>query len=350
MAQLPDRVRNSPRIGAPGHDQPLSDYLVGKGFRLTNRGKVRDSYDLPDTDEQMVVVATDRISVFDFVLPALVRYKGEVLTALTHMWLTKVFPQVTHHLVQSDVNPAFNAAYDVRAMIAPEIPIERCLVVRKWPVQPYELIFRKNLGGSVWREYEERGTAAGQPMPHDLQRWAKLETPAFTPSTKEDVGHDVNVTAQSYLDAMGPLGVETKQNLSLLMIEACRYAEQRGIMILDSKFEARDGEYGLLDEVLTPDSSRFTTVESFNAAMAAGTDPVFYDKEPVRNYARTIQTPFAVTGIHKLDPTKPDHLDFVHSLEIPAQILEETTQRYHKIFQMLAGCELHHYQVSQMGL
>lgn len=348
MATLPSRVLDYPKIKVDGSEESLPGYL--SPYRLLNRGKVRDTFDLPYQPDKLLVVASDRLSIFDFVLPALVPRKGAVLTALTHFWLTKVLIGPTNHLVPSQFNSRYNAAYDEMVDRGPEFPLERSLVVRKVQIQPYEMIFRHHLGGSVWKQYQKDGTVGGHQLPAGLTRWQRLDTPIFTPSTKEESGHDVNITAASYLEVMGELGGETVENLRRVYMQAYAWALERGIVILDTKFEVGN-PYIIADEVLTPDSSRFTTVEDYEAAVAEGRDPVFYDKELVRQWGRTVPTPFGVTGINNLDPENPDHLAFVHNeVEVPEDVIAETADRYQQIFEMLARQPLATYQRNEMGV
>lgn len=311
---------------------------------LIHEGKVRNTYQVKPG--VMLLQATNRLSAFDFVLPVLVPSKGDVLTALTHFWLTGLLKDILNHLLESEKFPGKNYAYEL-AYDFPDMPLASCLVVRKFKVMPFELIFRAHLGGSVWEAYEKIGIVAGQRLPVGLTKWSKLAEPIFTPSTKAEEGHDVNITAEEFFAQTGEAGKKAVAMLSDVYQRAYAYAKERGILILDTKFEVgidENGDVVLIDEVLTPDSSRFTTVDDFDLAMSEGRDPIFYDKEPVRIYLKSIETPFGVTGIHKLDPLNPEHVAFVHALKIPEEIIVKTSVRYRDVASRLLGMDLKEYQ------
>lgn len=335
MAVLPVSVAES----------ETSRTLVRAGLTRIHQGKVRDTWGLDPGGALRLVVATDRISIFDLVLPVLVPRKGEVLTALTHFWLSGPLKDFPHHLVRSEENPKLNMVHDVREVI-PDLPRERCLVVQTVEIPPFEMTFRHHIGGSVWRAYEDHGVVAGHKLPPGLKRWQFLESPLFTPSTKAQKGHDVNVTVEAYLEVMGERGMRAIRMFMHAYTTAYEYAKERGILILDTKFEGLDV---IADEVLTPDSSRFTTVEDFAAAMEVGRDPVFFDKEPVREFGRSVDTPWG-KGIQRLDPTDLQHLSFVASLTIPDAVVSATTARYLDIFQRVVGISLSEYQRTEMGI
>lgn len=189
--------------------------------------------------------------------------------------------------------------------------------------------------------------AGGHSLTPGLAKWSRLDRPLFTPSTKAESGHDKNISANEYFAAMGQDGYNCASMFEKAYSIAYEYAEARGILILDTKFE---GLTMLADEVLTPDSSRFTTVEDWELAMKEGRDPIFYDKEPVREWGRTVQTPFvnrngkSIIGLHKLDPEDPAHLEFAHSVAVPPEVVQQTTARYLDIFEKLAGESLEDYQ------
>lgn len=315
---------------------------------LLSQGKVRDRYLIPFFGYYLMV-ATDRISIFDFVLPATVPKKGEYLTAISHFWSTHVL-KLADDLVESRHFESRNAVVDMQDL--PEMLRRRSLVVAPVTVMPFELIFRRHIGGSVYPKYRETGLVAGEKVEPDLPKWSRLERAVFTPSTKAEEGHDINITVAEFLEAAGPDGQIAMQIARHAYERAYDYAERRGILILDTKKEAgktRDGRIVLADEKLTPDSSRFTTKEDWEVAMREGRDPQFFDKEPVRVWGKTVETPFAkdgqpIVGLHKLDPEKPEHVKFVHSLTVPEEVIADVPERYRTILARLTGMTLEEYQ------
>lgn len=347
MAQIPASVLGNPLI--EGSSTTVDQFMIQNGLPFIHEGKTRRTYRNPDKPHQRILVATDRLSVFDFVLPVLVPDKGKILTALTHFWLTFVLSKWNHHLVPSTTMPRFNAAFDYKRRFGKRFPVERTLVVQEHAVLPFELIFRYHLGGSVWKTYEQTGTAGGHVLRTGLKRWHKLEEPIFTPSTKAQEGHDINITAAEFFEYT-PDATQTVQRCIEAYKLVYKHAHDRGVRILDTKLECADALHPvLLDEVFTPDSSRFTTDEDYQLAFKQGRDPIFFDKEEVRIWGRTIETPWG-TGIHTLDPLNPEHVAFVHSLTIPEEVVAKTSSRYHEIFQLLTGEYLEDYQEMAMGV
>lgn len=344
MAHLPKNVRDADIIAS------LKDSLI-------HQGKVRDTYQVPyDDDWALLAVATNRLSIFDFVLPVTVPKKGEYLTALTHFWMKKILKAFPNHLLDAQINPfQRNHAFQIAA-VCPDLPVKRSLAFRKLNMLPYELIFRHHIGGSVWKEYLEKGTAGGEKLPPGLKKWAKLDKPVFTPSTKAESGHDVNITAEEFFKRTGKTGRDAVDLLESAYTIAYIWAESNGIRILDTKFEiglTHSGELAIGDEILTPDSSRFTTNDDYEAAMDENRDPVFFDKEPVRAYGRKLKTPFAkngaeVLGINNLDPENPEHLAFVDSIIVPDAVIADMIGRYDFIFRALTGSELPEYQKTHL--
>jgi len=338
----------------------LSEYLRKNGLERISQGKVRDTYYLDE--DRLLVVASDRISVFDFVLNTLIPKKGEVLTALTHFWLTKIIP-FENHLIPSrwkEIDFTENAAADLKEDGLLQLPLERCLVVRNLAgkMYPFEMIYRHHIGGSVFKKYQKTGIAGGHQLPLGLPKWSKLDAPIFTPSTKEDVGHDVNVDANYFFAEMEKAGLSAEATEMVSMLArayamAYEYAEERGILILDTKFEVAGGI--IADEILTPDSSRFALKIDWEQALAEGRDPKFHDKQPVRDAMAKVVTPFLddkdqpIIGINNLNPENEEHVAFVHSLEIPDDVIAGTTERYLKIFEMITGTSLEDYQLDELG-
>jgi len=190
MVKLPSNVQKN----------AATEYLLSQGLTLISQGKVRNTFRIDD--ETLLVVATDRISIFDFVLPTLIQGKGEILTALTHFWLTEVIKGLASHLVSSRKNNGLNAIHDFAEKYPGIKPyLGRCLVIEDLTgaLDPFELIFRHHLGGSVFKKYQETGMAGGHKLEPHLPQWSKLPIPIFTPSTKAEVGHDVNVDANTII-------------------------------------------------------------------------------------------------------------------------------------------------------
>jgi len=324
-------------------------YLKSAGLNMVFQGKTRDMYDF---DSNLLIVASDRLSIFEFVLNTAVPRKGEVLTALVHFWLTNVLSNFQHHLVESTTKPGCNAVHDLISSY-PDLPIERSLVIKKVNILPFELIFRHHIGGSVYKKYLETGMAGGQELTPNLPKWSKLDTPIFTPSTKEETGHDINIDADFFLDKYGEHGKRLVDMYTEGYKQAYAYAEERGILILDTKFE---GDFFLFaDEVITPDSSRFCDVDNWRAAMEDNIEPAFLDKQVVREWGLTVGTPFEkegrkIIGLKNLDPENKKHIKWVHKLPVPDEIIEETMNRYLTIFERLTGEKLDHYQKHEMKI
>jgi phosphoribosylaminoimidazole-succinocarboxamide synthase len=241
------------------------------------RGKVRDVYDLGD---RLVIVATDRISAFDWVLPTPIPDKGRVLTAMTLFWLD--YLGVPNHFLTGDVakfGPAF-------APFADQLR-GRSMLVKKTQVVPVECVVRGYLAGSGWKEYKTSKTVCGIGLPAGLQESSQLPEPIFTPATKEESGHDINISFDKMAEITGqPVAADLKRRSIDIYHRAAEYAAGRGIIIADTKFEwgkLPGGELILIDEVLTPDSSRFWPRDSYQV----GANPPSYDKQFVRDWLET---------------------------------------------------------------
>ena len=170
-----------------------------------------------------------------------------------------------------------------------ELPLERTLLVKRCKIWPYEMVFRAHIGGSVWMEYQEKGTAAGVRLPSGLRKWERLSHPIFTPTTKSQSGHDIAITVEEYKAQTGEQGMKLAGMCADVFQQAYEYALEHGLIILDTKFEVSDNGM-LVDEVLTPDSSRITLTGALEAAVTAGKDPAFHDKEPVRIWVSWFNT------------------------------------------------------------
>jgi phosphoribosylaminoimidazole-succinocarboxamide synthase len=278
---------------------------------LVKRGKVRDVYEIDDG--HLLIVATDRISAFDCILPSAIPRKGEVLTALSKFWFEKLRHVVPNHLVgtTSDVLPEVVRRSGLQG---------RSMLVRKTEVFPVECVVRGYLAGSGWKDYLRTGAVCGQKLPEDLLESAELPEPIFTPSTKAEKGHDENITEQQVRDVLGEETAVRLRKISLqLYTEAREYARQRGIIIADTKFEFgqdSNGEIILIDEMLTPDSSRFWPAESYSPGKA---QPSF-DKQFVRDYLETLDW--------NKQPPAPS---------LPEEVAKATTERYLEAYRLLTG-------------
>ena len=290
---------------------------------LVHRGKVREMYEAaPDL---LLMVASDRASAFDVVLPQPVPRKGEVLTLLTAWWLDRLAGVVDHHLVSA--NPE-----RIRELVPPLADAtsdwaRRSLLVKRTRPMPVECVVRGYLSGSAWREYEEQGTLAGEPLLPDLTESEELRPAIFSPATKVDDGHDENIPFARVIDLLGKTRADRLRELSLQIYEFGRTeAAQRGILLADTKFEFGETDEGrllLIDEVLTPDSSRYWPAESWRL----GVTPPSLDKQPIRDWL------FALPDWDRTPP--PPDLD--------RAVVEAATARYLEIFRRLTGIELDEY-------
>ncbi len=286
------------------------------GLRLLRRGKVRDVYEADD--EHLLVVATDRISAFDCILPTQIARKGEVLTALSRFWFGRLAHVTPHHLVTTDVGAMPEAA---RAHA--ELLRGRSMLVRRTEVFPVECVVRGYLAGSGWKDYLRAGETSGHRLPAGLRESEQLPAPIFTPSTKAEEGHDENISEARMRELVGGEVTNHLRDTSLALYrEAEAYARARGIIIADTKFEfGRDsaGRILLIDEALTPDSSRFWPADLYEP----GRPQPSFDKQFVRDYLETL-------AWDKRPPAPP----------LPPDIAEATTARYLEAYRLLTGEEL----------
>src|SRR5207237_5269007 len=250
-------------------------------LNLLRRGKVRDVYEVDQ--DRLLIVATDRISAFDSVSPTPIERKGEVLTALSRFWFAKLAHVVPNHLITTKIDEMPDAvrahADDLRG---------RSMLVKRTEVFPVECVVRGYLSGSGWKDYQRTGEVCGHKLPAGLRASEKLSKSIFTPATKAETGHDEDISEEQMAEIVGENVMKTLRDVSLrLYTEASDYARTRGIIIADTKFEfgrAQNGEITLIDEVLTPDSSRFWPVDSYKVGNA---QPSF-DKQYVRDYLESI--------------------------------------------------------------
>jgi len=276
------------------------------------RGKVRDVYDLGD---KLLIVATDRISAFDCVMPNGIPEKGQILTGLSLFWFTLFTAQFPNHLLATEVNdyPANLREYAAQLR-------GRSMLVKKATVVPIECVARGYLAGSGWKEYQASQTVCGIKLPPGLRQCDKLPEPIFTPATKEESGHDMNIDFAEMSRRIGAsLATELKSRTLSLYSKAAAHALPRGVILADTKFEfgeMPDGSIILIDEVLTPDSSRFWPADQY----APGKDQPSFDKQYVRNYLEK-QT-------WNKNPPAP---------ALPQDVVEGTRKRYAQAYEMLTG-------------
>lgn len=265
------------------------------GLQRPRRGKVRDVYDLGD---QLLIVSTDRISAFDWVLPNGIPHKGRVLTQISAFWFRKLSHVVRNHLLSSSVEQ-----FPVTLREHGETLEGRSMLVMKAKVIPIECVVRGYLAGSGWKEYQKSASVCGIALPKGLQQCSPLPYPIFTPATKEETGHDMNIPAAEMAKRIGSDLTTKLRDISLrIYTEAASYALAHGIIIADTKFEfGLDGNGAIIwiDEALTPDSSRFWPKDQYQP----GRDQPSFDKQGVRNYLET-------TGWDKqsLPPSLPDEI------------------------------------------
>jgi phosphoribosylaminoimidazole-succinocarboxamide synthase len=274
-------------------------------------GKVRELYGFGD---RLLLVASDRISAFDVVLPTPIPDKGRVLTGLSKFWFDRTGDLLPNHMLSVDV-----ADFPAEAQGMPDLA-GRAMLAQRLEMLPIECVVRGYLVGSGWKDYTRTGSVCGHALPEGLREADKLPQPLFTPSTKATEGHDANIDRAAGVDLVGEERFDEIERLSIeLYRTAADYALERGIIIADTKFEfgvGSDGRVVVGDEVLTPDSSRFWPVDEY----APGGSPPSYDKQYVRNWLETLDW----------DKTPPGP-------EIPADVVEGTRDRYVEAYEKLTG-------------
>jgi phosphoribosylaminoimidazole-succinocarboxamide synthase len=307
-------VDNSP---STSHDSPVQHTPITSldlpGIKKLRSGKVREVFDLGET---LLFVATDRLSAFDVVFPDAIPGKGAVLTQLSAFWFRR-FAFVQNHMITADIEKFPQELAPFHKQLH-----GRSMIVRKAQPLPVECVVRGYLAGSGWKEYQKKGTASGVALPAGLQLASKLPEPIFTPSTKSDVGHDENIDWQECCRLVGSEVAERVRDLSLKIYQAGRdHAAKSGIIVADTKFEF--GLFGndllLIDECLTPDSSRFWPADQY----VVGQSPPSYDKQFVRDYLEMINW-------NKTPPAP----------SLPAEIIEKTSLKYREALERLIGAEL----------
>jgi phosphoribosylaminoimidazole-succinocarboxamide synthase len=290
---------------------------------LLRRGKVREVYEVDDTT--LLLVASDRVSAFDVVMREAVPHKGAVLTQLSAFWFARLRAVMPHHLLSADVAEIIRRV----PALAPhrdELYGRSMLTRRATPV-PFECVVRGYISGSAWAEYQRSGTLAGEPMPTGLVESARLDPPIFSPATKAEQGHDENVTFAHVMHGLGRVTAERLRDASLALYSAGReYAAGRGIIIADTKFEfgtTASGELIVIDEILTPDSSRFWPADRYQP----GRGQPSFDKQPLRDYLADLKQQGTWNG----EAPPPS---------LPPEVVSATSERYRDAYRRITGKEL----------
>jgi phosphoribosylaminoimidazole-succinocarboxamide synthase len=285
------------------------------------RGKVRDTYDL---GSHLLIVSTDRISAFDVVLPTGIPLKGHVLNRLSSFWFRRTAEIMPNHMTEAvdDVHCIDSYLPEEQHFACPSFLRGRSMIVKKIKRIAVECVVRGYIAGSAWAEYQESGTVAGQTMPRGLEESQELTQPIFTPTTKAEAGHDEPITAEEIVKLLGLRTAQELEEKSLAVYSYAReYAKSKGIIIADTKFEfgIDNGRLTLIDELLTPDSSRFWDASHYEP----GHSQASFDKQPVRDWLTT-------SGWNK-EPPAP---------ALSEDVIEATTQRYIQAYEKLTGRQL----------
>ena len=283
------------------------------GVPKVRSGKVREMFDLGD---RLLMVASDRISAYDVVMPNGIPRKGEVLTMFSHFWFNRVADLVPNHLLANADEPLPEAVQSHADQIG-----RRAMVVKKAQPLAIECVVRGYLAGSGWKEYQKQGTVCGISLPDGLENSSQLPDPIFTPATKAEEGHDENINFDEAVNIVGKNIAEQARELSIELYKRGRdHAAEKGIIIADTKFEFGifEGELILIDEVLTPDSSRFWPADLY----APGRSQPSFDKQFVRDYLETLDW----------DKTPPGP-------ELPAEIVQKTSEKYIEAYTRVTGLE-----------
>ena len=281
------------------------------GIKLWKRGKVRDVYEVGD---KLLLIATDRLSAFDVVLPSGIPGKGVLLTQMSLFWFELLKDVVPHHVVSADVSDYPDELKPFRDQLE-----GRSMLVQKTDVLPIECVVRGYIVGSGWKDYKKTGAICGIALPAGLRESDRLEPPIFTPATKAETGHDENISFETMIETVGPDRAAEARRVSLEIYERARaHAEARGIIVADTKFEfgIRDGRLIWIDEALTPDSSRFWPRDAY----APGRSQPSFDKQFVRDYLETLDW-------DKLPPGP----------ELPPEVVARTVEKYVEAFERLRG-------------
>jgi phosphoribosylaminoimidazole-succinocarboxamide synthase len=292
---------------------------------LLRRGKVREVYEVDDAT--LLLVASDRVSAFDVVMREAVPHKGAVLTQLSAFWFERLKSVMPHHLITADVDEIIRR---VPALAPHRDELDgggRAMLSRRAVTVPFECVVRGYISGSAWAEYKQSGTLAGEPMPEGLVESARLDPPIFSPATKAEQGHDENVTLDHVVRGLGRATAERLRDASLALYSAGReYAAGRGIIIADTKFEfgtTAQGELIVIDEILTPDSSRFWPADRYQP----GRGQPSFDKQPLRDYLADLKKQGKWNGEAPPPP-------------LPDDVVAATSERYRDAYRRITGKEL----------
>jgi len=280
-------------------------------LKIFKKGKVRDVY---KTNDKLLLIVTDRISAFDYVLHEPIPYKGVCLTQISKFWFDFFKDLIPSHMISANVSEFPDELKKHEDALA-----GRSMLVKKAKVFPIECIVRGYISGSAWKSYKEDGTVCGIKLPPGLKESDKFDEPLFTPSTKAETGHDINISFEKMKELIGEDDAEKIRNLSLKIYkEGAKYALERGIIIADTKFEF--GKIGdriiLVDEVLTPDSSRFWPADQYQP----GKSQPSFDKQYVRDY---------LSGMGWDKNSSPPHL--------PDDVIAETQRKYQEAYEIITG-------------
>jgi phosphoribosylaminoimidazole-succinocarboxamide synthase len=300
--------------------QELRDERIPE-LRFMRSGKARDIYAVDD--DRLLIVATDRISAFDCVLPNAIPHKGRALTQISKFWFGLFSTLVPNHMITADLNEFPAELLDSLSDRSKSLLDGRSMLVRRAEVIPFECVVRGYLAGSGWKDYLSTGSICGHHLPEGLLESAQLPGPIFTPATKAEEGHDINVTIDEMSRSVGDDLAKRLEEISLkIYAEAAAYAETRGVIICDTKFEFGliNGQLMLVDEVLTPDSSRFWPRDAY----APGKSQPSFDKQFVRDYLETLDW-------DKRPPAPP----------LPPEITRITSEKYLEAYRLLTGHDLH---------